>query len=403
MTWDQVPFADVADYQVGRTPSRSNAGFWEASDNPTAWVTISDMRPYGNVRHTKEAISGEAFRRVFGGAHAPAGTLIMSFKLTIGRVATLGVPAVHNEAIISIFPKPGIDQRFLGYYLSQVDYAQFQDRQIKGNTLNKSKIDRIPVPVVDVSEQVAIADHLDAIRCLIETEREALATTRELLQVLGRTLTAPGKEDAKAWVFEPIGDRHEVSSGATPSRSVPDYWEGGTVPWVKTAEVNYRVIKQTSEKITEKGLEDSAAKILPAGTVVMAMYGQGKTRGQVGMLGIDAAMNQACAAIKSIDGLVDPRYLYQYLALQYEEVRALAHGGQQQNLNLDIVRDFPIAYPADVAEQVRIAGVLEALRAKADLHVTRARHAEALFDATLRDLMYGNLRIPGVVADEPAL
>jgi type I restriction enzyme S subunit len=115
------PFVEVAEYNVGRTPARANARYWNQTGAVAPWVTISDMPTYGVVESTKESVSAEAFAHVFGGYAMPAGTLIMSFKLTIGRVATLGIPAVHNEAIISIFPKPGIDQRYLGYYLSQVD------------------------------------------------------------------------------------------------------------------------------------------------------------------------------------------------------------------------------------------------------------------------------------------
>lgn len=392
--WAEKPFAEVADYDVGRTPARANATYWNQTGETQPWVTISDMPAYGIVSATKEGISKEAFGRVFGGQAVPAGTLIMSFKLTIGRVATLGIPAVHNEAIISIFPRPGIDQRFLGYYLSQVDYTQFQDRQIKGNTLNKSKIDRIPVPVPAEDEQKAIADVLDGVRSLIGAEQKALAVTRGLLRAVGQQVFLPaGQVGGDDLVVERIGDRHAVSSGGTPSRSVPDYWDGGTIPWVKTTEVDYSVITETSEHITQRGLDESAAKILPAGTVVLAMYGQGVTRGKVAVLGIEAATNQACAAIQATDDALDSRYLYQYLAFQYEELRRLAHGGQQQNLNLDIVRDFPIAYPESREAQVRVATVLEGLDRKVSLHAGRLRALEVLFTTLLTQLMSGEIRV----------
>ncbi|MEH0933179.1 restriction endonuclease subunit S [Micromonospora sp. CPCC 205558] len=392
--WVEQPFIEVADYGVGRTPARANAAFWAATEEPTPWVTISDMPAYGVVASTKESISGEAFDRVFGGSVTPAGTLIMSFKLTIGRIATLGIPAVHNEAIISIYPKPGMDQRFLGYYLSQVDYTQFQDRQIKGNTLNKSKIDRIPVPVPPEGEQKAIADVLDAVRDLIALEQDAVTVTRRLIRSIGQVVlsTEEGRQ-LDDWMYERIGDRHDVSSGGTPSRSVPVYWNGGTIPWVKTTEVNYSVITDTSERITQRGLDESAAKILPAGTVVLAMYGQGVTRGKVAILGIDAATNQACAAIQANDDAVEGRFLYQYLAFKYEELRRLAHGGQQQNLNLDIVRDFPIAYPASKETQIEIAEVFEALDRKLNLHKSRLRALEVLFETVLAQLMSGEVRV----------
>ena len=161
--WTEADFAETADYSIGRTPARARAEYWTNDGANVPWVAISDMKPHGVITTTKESISGRAFKESFGGRIVPAGTLLMSFKLTIGRVATLGIPACHNEAIISIHPHEGVNKRYLGYYLSQVDYAEHHDRQIKGNTLNKAKIDRIPVLLPPEEEQEAIADVLDLI------------------------------------------------------------------------------------------------------------------------------------------------------------------------------------------------------------------------------------------------
>lgn len=398
--WPVVPFKDVADYDVGKTPARATPEYWtDAADN-VPWVTISDLPAYGTVSATKETTTSLAHDNVFRGHLVPAGTLLMSFKLTIGRVATLAIPAVHNEAIISIYPKPNMDQAFLGYYLSQVDYSQLQDRQIKGNTLNKSKIDRIPVPVPPKPVQQRIAAILDTVRGAIRGDREALVATRALKQAVSRdVLGVP--EDAKEgdWVSERIGDSHVISSGGTPSRSVPEFWEGGTIPWVKTTEVDYTVITETLEHITQSGLDNSAARILPIGTVLLAMYGQGVTRGKVAVLGIEAASNQACAAIQPSNEAVDSRYLYHYLAHQYDELRHMAHGGQQQNLNLDIVRDFPLTYPASRAAQAEIVEVLDALDEKIRLHQARLPVLEALFSALLKGLMSGELDVADLDTD----
>lgn len=392
--WEIRSFKEVADYDVGRTPARANPDYWAAGPDNVAWVTISDMSPYGVVVTTSETTTATAHARVFRGQMVPAGTLLMSFKLTIGRVATLGVPAVHNEAIISIYPKPGMEQRFLGYYLSQIDYSQLQDRQIKGNTLNKSKIDRIPVPVPSGAEQKAIADLLDSVRSAITSAREGLAATKALTRAVSDQLfAAEGRDEDDRWVTERLGENHEVSSGGTPSRTAAEYWTGGTIPWVKTAEVNYTVIRETSEHITQLGLDNSGAKILPAGTLLLAMYGQGVTRGKVGVLGIEAASNQACAAIQLKNDSVDSRYLYHYLSHQYGELRHMAHGGQQQNLNLDIVRDFPITYPLSRERQAEIVEVLDAIDERTRLHEARLPLLEALFSALLKGLMSGDLDV----------
>src|ERR1039458_221807 len=115
------------------------------------------------------------------------------------------------------------------------------------------------------------------------------------------------------------------------------------------------------------GLKHSAAKVFPSGTLLMAMYGQGVTRGRVAILGIDAACNQACAAMTPLDEEVLPRFLYHFLAFRYEEIRRMAHGGQQQNLNLDIVRDLPLVVTSP-DEQNEIVSIIDAIDQKIDLH-----------------------------------
>ena len=98
---------------------------------------------------------------------------------------------------------------------------------------------------------------------------------------------------APNWKHSTLGGVAKFQTGGTPSRNEPRYWENGDIPWVKTAEIDYRVIDVTQEKITRLGLESSSTKVFPAGTLLVAMYGQGVTRGRAGILGIDAATNQA--------------------------------------------------------------------------------------------------------------
>ncbi|KCB28568.1 type I restriction modification DNA specificity domain protein [Bordetella hinzii L60] len=367
------------------------------------WVAISDMTEFDTVTATKEKISRAAFEHVFRSQAVRAGTLIMSFKLTIGRVATLGVDACHNEAIISIYPKPEVDQRYLGYFLAQVDYDALQDRQVKGNTLNQEKIDRIEVLLPPLDEQSSIANVLDLLRHSIDLQDRALATAEDLKRSAMRELFTrglrgePQKETEigpvpESWVLEPIGAHFSVVSGGTPSRGNPAYWIGGNVPWVKTTEVDYCEITETEEHITPEGLENSAAKLLPKGTLLMAMYGQGITRGKVAILGIEAACNQASAAMSPLDDAVPTRFLYHFLTWQYEEIRSLAHGGQQQNLNLEIVRSLLVVVPPTRAEQDEIVAILDAIDRKIDLHRKKRVVLEELFKALLHKLMTGEIR-----------
>ncbi len=159
----------------------------------------------------------------------------------------------------------------------------------------------------------------------------------------------------KGWERSTLGEIARISSGGTPDRATPEYW-GGEIPWVTTGEIQFNTITSTTEKITEAGLQNSSAKRFPPGTLLMAMYGQGKTRGQVAKLGIEATTNQACAAILLQDGHVTDFY-FQYLSSQYEAIRELGNAGTQQNLSGGILKSVPVPVPP-TNEQRRIAHFL---------------------------------------------
>src|SRR5579883_2802527 len=135
--WKIVPFREIADYRLGRTPPRNSDRFWSASSAAFPWVSIADLCPFGTVNRTTESVTADAYEEIFQRQLAPAGTLLMSFKLTIGRTSVLDIDAFHNEAIISIFPRESVDRDFLKFYLPTINFADHQDRAVKGQTLNR--------------------------------------------------------------------------------------------------------------------------------------------------------------------------------------------------------------------------------------------------------------------------
>ena len=160
------------------------------------------------------------------------------------------------------------------------------------------------------------------------------------------------------WKKVKLGDVAKVTSGGTPLRTQSEYWNGN-IPWVKTAQIqNGHISKdQIDEYITELGVKESSAKIVPKGTLLMAMYGQGKTRGQVAILDIDATMNQACAAFHLKEDEVSTQYLFQYFLFNYENIRNLSNDGGQKNLSAEIIKKIPLDLPP-IEEQKKIAAAL---------------------------------------------
>ncbi|WP_162532302.1 restriction endonuclease subunit S [Candidatus Scalindua japonica] len=158
------------------------------------------------------------------------------------------------------------------------------------------------------------------------------------------------------WGVSSLGYYANISTGATPDRSKKEYW-GGDIPWIKTGEVKYKEILETEEHITPEGVCNSAVTISPPGTLLMAMYGQGVTRGRVAILGVSATYNQACAAITPKETMWN-KYLRYFFIAAYHAIRDGGNETSQMNLNADIVSKFKITIP-EINEQHQIVKYLD--------------------------------------------
>jgi type I restriction enzyme, S subunit len=208
-----------------------------------------------------------------------------------------------------------------------------------------------------------------------------------------KTKHTPAGKIPVDWAWAALGKVSTIKSGGTPSRKNPNFW-GGNIPWVKTGEIRNRWITSTSEMISEQGLAGCASGLFHSGTILLAMYGQGKTRGQVVRLAITAAINQACAAIIATPTQVDSNFLYFDLESRYDEIRDLSNTGNQENLNAQVIRNLPIPLPP-LPEQRRIASILStwdrSIETLESLVAAKTRRKQAL----MQQLLSGKKRLPG--------
>lgn len=159
------------------------------------------------------------------------------------------------------------------------------------------------------------------------------------------------------WMKVRLGEIFDVEVGATPSRQHAEYWNG-SIPWVSSGEVRFTTINKTREMITDIGLKNASTNLQPIGTVLLAMIGEGKTRGQSAILNIPAAHNQNTAAILVSKTLCQPKYIYYFLQLNYENTRRVGSGNNQKALNKERVRAIRIPF-APIAEQSIIVKEIE--------------------------------------------
>jgi type I restriction enzyme, S subunit len=256
-----------------------------------------------------------------------------------------------------------------------VNAASTGSAAVSRNRFKEDQFLNFEIPLPPLNEQLAIVGrwhkaHLEIASAHERVEKLNAAISSRFLSDVGLTGPSPQKQprafaawwkDVDRWGVQMIAlnaalrkdstfqevrlsELCRIGSGGTPPRGRADYF-GGSIPWVKTTEVRNNIITSTEETITEEGLKNSSAKIYPKGSLLIAMYGQGATRGRTAKLGIDAATNQACAVLFDIAPKIQTDYLWYYLISQYEAMRAMASGNNQPNMNAKMVNNLRIPLP----------------------------------------------------------
>jgi len=205
------------------------------------------------------------------------------------------------------------------------------------------------------------------------------------------------------WCWTTIGSVFPVTIGGTPSRARPEYW-GGSIPWVSSGEVANRPIRSTRERITSEGLANSNAKLHRPGTVLLAMIGEGKTRGQTAILDVASTTNQNIASILCAETPIVSEWVFYWLMSRYEETRKSGSGGMQYALNSERIRGFTFPLPP-LAEQYRIVAEVErrlsVVQEVETVIAANVARAERLRQSILKQAFEGRL-VPQDSNDEPA-
>ncbi len=188
--WEWSRFPNVAYYQVGKTPATKNDAYWDSSESGIPWVSIADLNHFDSVIGTNKKISKEAADSVFKCKPVSAGTILMSFKLTVGKISILRTDSYHNEAIISIYPFTGIFQHYLFKILPSRALAGNTKSAIMGNTLNSESLSMILIPTPPENEQIRIANKVNELMLLCDQLEQQTESSIDAHNVLVETLLA---------------------------------------------------------------------------------------------------------------------------------------------------------------------------------------------------------------------
>lgn len=254
-------------------------------------------------------------------------------------------------------------ERYLRSAQARGSYAsRMQGAVARRRSLTKTDFLDLEIPFPPLDDQIRIAHLLGKVEGLIAQRKQHLQQLDDLLKSVFLAMIGDPARNEKGWEKKEIGAFTKVGTGSTPSRQKMAEYYGGSIPWVKTTEVQNGDIVRTEEHITEQALRETSCSVYPAGTILLAMYGQGRTRGQVGYLRMDAATNQACAAI--LPSIHNQTFIFQQLSFLYDSIRALGRGGNQENLNLSLVRGIELVLPPNDIQGafVTIVEKVEALK-----------------------------------------
>ena len=255
---------------------------------------------------------------------------------------------VNNHAHV-LKGKFGIlENKFLLHLLNRIDYHDY----VNGTTrlkLNQSSMRRIPIPLPPLNEQKRIVAKIEELFSLVDSAKDTLEKTKILLNQYRQSLLNSFFRNSS--IKKSMSECCMIGTGGTPSRKKPEYYNGN-IPWIKTGEIKNSYINQTEEKITQEGLENSNAKIFPEHSIIIAMYGEGKTRGRCGILSVPASTNQACAVLVCNSDILFYKYCFYWLISQYYKIRSIASGGNQPNLNLSKIKNLQI--PLTTLEQQKV-------------------------------------------------
>jgi Restriction endonuclease S subunits len=358
---------------------------------------------YGNTRDVKSAVN----------LFEAGDVLYARLRPYLNKVIRPTFSGAASAEFIVLPGNENIDARFLQFVLMQEAFVSFASHINQGDRprvdFEQIGIFRFPLP--PIAEQRRIVARLDSLLAQSKAARaelnKALALAKRqrqavLAKAFSGELTQDWREEREtafnagnAWEETTLEALAEVGTGATPKRGNPKYYENGTIPWVTSAVVNDLVVTRAEELITQVALEETNCKVFPKGTILLAMYGEGKTRGQVTILGIEAATNQALAAIRiKPQSRILQDFVLWFLRSNYLMLRQQAAGGVQPNLNLRIIKNISVPLPS-LEEQKEIVKRVEAAFAQIETMENEAKKALALAErleqATLAKAFQGQL------------
>lgn len=376
----RVELAEICRYRTESAPV-----------DPQTYVSTESMLPNREGITTASSVPSAGKARIF----RKGDTLVSNIRPYFKKIWQANADGCCSADVL-VFKPSGCNGDYLYWLLSDEAFFDYMVATSKGTKMprgDKAAIMHYEFERMDDGRQTAIAKALNPIRELININQQ---TNDYLLQLANLQIKNYLQLNEDIELVTVRDYTTSMSNGATPSRKNAAFWDGGTIPWVKTGEVNNDLILSTEEHITQLALDKTSVRLLPVNTVIMALYGSG-TAGRLGILQTAATTNQACTAMVC-ESAVEAFYLFLTLQGMYRQIDNMTRGSVQQNLSKDMVAGLQIPR---VPKQELIEMGLNQYYAQIAVNKLESSQLASMRDALLPKLMSGEIDVSEVEPPMP--
>ena len=369
------PLGEVFEMRNGYTPSKNNPDFWEGGTIP--WFRMDDIRENGrilsdSIQHiTPSAIKGKGLFE--------ANSFILATTATIGEHALIIADSLANQRFTNLKVRKSLSNllvtKFIYYYMFIVDDFCKRNTNVSGFAsvdMDKLKKMPFPVPPIEVQEEIvrildSFSDYAAELQAELQARKQQYEYYRNLLLTFNPSAYGCGTDDEQkdgvtTWAghnykieWKKLGEIcNRICSGGTPTTSNKSFYNG-SIPWLRTQEVNWSDVYDTEIKISEEAVKKSSAKLIPSNCVIIAMYGA--TAAKVCINRIPLTTNQACCNLEINPQLASYKYVYYWLCNSYEKLKSMGEGSQN-NINGMKIKQYPIPIPP-LELQEKIVAILD--------------------------------------------
>ena len=340
----EYALSELFTLQMGKTPSRDNSSYWKKSENN--WISIADLTNSGKyISNTKETLSDSAVAES-GIKKIPANTVIMSFKLSLGKVAITEKGMYSNEAIMAFIDKgvEKISPEYLYYLLRAKDWSKGTNKAVMGATLNKATLSTIKIQLHEYDNQLEIVNMLNRVSSSIDFRKQQLTKLDELIKARFVEMFGNAETTSQAQTKRLEECCISISGGNTPSMQHPEYY-GGKIPFIKSGDVKSDHISVSSLTLTQIALNETTVKMLPKGTLIVVIRSAALLKEfRIGILDVDAVINQDLKALQTSDDVL-PVYLMWAIKMKSQVLLSRVQTMLTSHIRMEDLLDLKVQIP----------------------------------------------------------